>query len=321
MPQARFFVIDQERTQSLFRKLQSLLSHGGKATPERVHQVRTTARRLEAVLQVCYPEPTSRVAKLLRQLKKLRRRAGKVRDIDVQTAALRGLKIGRESERKARLLAHLADIRASDEEKFRKAVEGTSSRKIKKQLGRVATELAQVMAPPKPGEPVQAPVWLGFDAISASLRMFARATRERKVLTPDNLHSYRTRCKRIRYIAEMAGTTPEANRVTSALKKLQDAIGDWHDWVTLTSTAEEMFSRSLDSALIAALRNITSAKFVEAKTVAEDVRRELMREYRELLAADREKRQRMAAGGKSAVRARRKRPSSVLKGMAASEVA
>ncbi|MGH9521952.1 MAG: CHAD domain-containing protein [Terriglobales bacterium] len=314
-------MIDQERTQSLFRKLEELLSHKGKPTPERVHHVRTTARRLEAVLQVCYPEPGSRVTRLMRQLKKLRRRAGRVRDIDVQTAALRGLKIGRESERKSRLLAHLADTRDSEEDKFRKAVQGALSKKVAKHLDQVADELAQSMAPPKPGEPVQAPVWLGFEPVLASLRMFVRATRESKVLTPENLHGYRTRCKRIRYIAEMAGDTPETKRVAGALKKLQDGIGDWHDWVTLTNTAEELFKRSLDSALVAALRNITSAKFVEARNLAEDIRRELMREYRETLAADREKRQRLAGGGKSAATSRRKPASSVSMRDARAEVA
>lgn len=316
------FVIDQERTQSLFRRLERLLTHSGTATAERVHHVRTTARRLEAVLQVCYPEPTSRVSKLMRQLKKIRKAAGSVRDIDVQTAALRTLKIGREGERKSRLLGHLADARASAAAGFQEAVRSAVSKKLIKRLNRTAEELAQAAAIPKAGEAVPAPIWLGFDAVSTSLRMFARATRATKTLTPENLHGYRTRCKRIRYVTEMAGNTADAKRVARTLKRMQDAVGDWHDWVTLTGTAEELFSQSLDSALISALRNITSAKFLEAKNVAETTRRELMREYRELLEAEREKRRRLASANKIPTTARRRKPAaSAPKAMAKAEVA
>ena len=314
-------MIDHARTQSLFRKLEKLLTHQGSASPERVHHVRTTVRRLEAVLQVCFPEPTSRLKKLERALKTVRRRAGRVRDLDVQMSALRGLKIGREGDRKSNLLSHLAEEREAAEQKFQKTLAASLSGKLMKRLDRTAKDLSQLSASPKPGQPVKAPAWLGFEPVSASLRMFARASRESKTLTPENLHSFRTRCKRIRYVTEMAGNTPEAKRIAGELKRLQDAIGDWHDWLTLTETAEDLFSRSLGSALVAALRNITSAKFVEAKTVAENVRRELMREYRELLAIEREKRQRLAGGRKPAASSRRKPVASVPKGMAIAKVA
>lgn len=317
-------MIDQERTQSLFDRLEDLLTHNGVAAkPQRVHHVRTTVRRLEAVLEVCYPEPTSRVTKLMRQMKKLRKRAGKVRDIDVQAAALRGLKIGREGERKARLMSHLADERSAAEERFRKAVHSTVSKKLLKRLRQTADEVAQSTAPPEPNEPVHTPTWIGFDPISAALRMFARSTREAKALTPENLHAYRTRCKRIRYISEMAGNTREAKRVGSALKRLQDGIGDWHDWATLTQSAEDLFARSLDSALISALRNVTSAKFVEARTLTDEIRRELMREYREMLACERAKRHPGVSGPsrKSSAAPRRKPVAFVSRASAPAKVA
>lgn len=317
-------MIDQERTQSLFARLEDLLTHNGAAAkPQRVHHVRTTVRRLEAVIEVCYPEPTSRITKLKRQLKKLRKRAGKVRDVDVQIAALRGLKIGREGERKARLMSHLADDRSDAEERFRKTVHSAVSKKLPKRLRQTADEVAKSIAPPEPNQPVQTPTWIGFDPVSAALRMFARATRQTSTLTPENLHLYRTRCKHIRYIAEMAGNTREAKRINSALKRLQDAIGDWHDWATLTQSAEELFARSLDSALIAAMRNVTSAKFVEARTQADEIRRELMREYRDMLSCEREKRHARPSRSsrKPSAALKRKPVASVPKALTAAEVA
>ena len=285
-------MIDQERTQALFRRLDILLSRTGAApTPERVHQVRTTARRLEAVLEIVYPEPTTRVEKTLRGLKRLRKRAGAVRDLDVQAAALRTLKIGREAERKARLLSALADARAGREQQFQKAIGAKKTAKLRKRLQQTAAEMAQASVPPAQNGHNWPPVWIDFDPVSASLRMFARLARQTKAITADNIHSYRTRCKRIRYVAEMAGASPESKRMVARLKRVQDAIGGWHDWHTLTITAEDLFSRSLDSALVAALRNIANAKFVEARAVAMDVRRELMSDYRAMLVREREKKQ------------------------------
>lgn len=285
-------MIDQERTQGLFRRLELLLSRTGAApTPERVHQVRTTARRLEAILEIVYPEPTTRVEKTLRGLKRLRRRAGAVRDLDVQAAALRTLKIGREAERKARLLSALADSRATREEQFQRVIQSGKTSKLRKRLHQTAAEMAQASVPPAQNGHNWPPVWIDFDPVSASLRMFARLARQTKAITADNIHAYRTRCKRIRYVAEMAGASPESKRVVGLLKRVQDSVGNWHDWHTLTITAEELFSRSLDSALVSALRNISNAKFVEARAVALDVRRELMRDYREMLVREREKKQ------------------------------
>ena len=284
-------MIDQERTQGLFRRLDLLLSRTGAApTPERVHQVRTTARRLEAVLEIVYPEPTKRIAKLLDGLKRLRRRAGAVRDLDVQSAALRTLKIGREAERKTRLLAALADSRSSREAQFQRVIQSRKTEKLRKRLQVTAAEMAQASVPPEQNGHNWPPVWIDFDPVAASLRMFARLARQTKAITSDNIHSYRTSCKRIRYVAEMAGSSPESKRVVGLLKRVQDSIGDWHDWLTLTVTAEELFSHSLDSAMVSALRNIANAKFVEARAVAADSRRELMRDYRSMLATEREKR-------------------------------
>lgn len=305
-------MIDQERTQGLFRRLDILLSRTGAVpTPERVHQVRTTARRLEAILEIVYPGPTSRVAKTLRGLKRLRRRAGAVRDLDVQAAALRMLKIGRETERKARLLSALADARAAREAQFQKAIHNKKIEKLQKRLQQTALEMAQASVPPEQNGQNWPPVWIDFDPVSASLRMFARLARQTAAITADNIHIFRTRCKRIRYVAEMAGMSPESKRVVGLLKRVQDSIGDWHDWQALTVTAEELFSHSLDSALVSALRNLSNAKFVEARALAADARRELMRDYRAMLAREREKRQAAALlstnGRKPAIPTARKR--------------
>jgi len=58
-------------------------------TPENVHHFRTNSRRVEALIDTLAPE-TRNKKKALKLLSKLRKRAGKVRDTDVQIALLKG---------------------------------------------------------------------------------------------------------------------------------------------------------------------------------------------------------------------------------------
>jgi len=74
----------------------------------------------------------------------------------------------------------------------------------------------------------------------------------------------------------MAGDDPEARRIVNPIKRMQDAIGDWHDWFTLTQTAQKLFAEPVDGPLLAALRNVTRAKFVEATRHASELKRTLL---------------------------------------------
>jgi hypothetical protein len=45
---------------------------------------------------------------------------------------------------------------------------------------------------------------------------------------------------------------------------LQDALGSWHDWLTLTQTAAERLGDVNESSLVAVLHNVTRGKFRHA---------------------------------------------------------
>ena len=274
--------VDNARSLALIRKLDQLLAQThAKPQPERVHLIRTTARRLEALLETLGSGADRKERKLSKRLKRLRRKAGGVRDIDVQIAALRKLKIGREQERKARLMQALNEQRSEREQGLAKALADKDVQKVRKALHRWS---AHISAATKPEPPARAAAAREHDAVAAALRMFASLARQAQTLTPENLHAYRTRCKRIRYVAEMAGQAPEAKRMVNQLKRMQDAAGDWHDWQTLTQTAESLFARALESGLVAALRNVTNAKFVQARGVCQEVQHALLAEYQAMLA-------------------------------------
>ena len=268
---------DLERNQALFAKMDGLLAKTrARPLPERVHQVRTTARRLEALIETLCPQPGGTERKLLKLLARLRRRAGKVRDLDVQMAALRTLKIGRESERKSQLLESLADQRRRREQRFADALDKDSVRKLRNKLHRAASDLlpAGLTDPAAAGWADAAPAAL--QPVSLALARFAVLSRRQRGFTEDNLHAFRTSCKRIRYIAEMAGNNPLARQVVELLKRIQDEAGEWHDWCTLTEAAEKLFASSSASPLVSALRNITRAKFAHALNIVADSRRQLL---------------------------------------------
>lgn len=228
---------------------------------ENVHQFRTNSRRVQAILEEFGTEPTGKERKLLKSLSKLRKRAGQIRDLDVQIAALRDLKIGEAAEEKRELMGALNDERDHRAEQLVRALDDGMVSELRKRLKAAAT--AHESRRPH-GNP-----------LATALRMFSRLAKEASP-AEENLHQYRIRCKKIRYIAELAGDKPEAQRVVEELKRLQDAIGEWHDWLTLTDAAVKMFPDRPNSALINALRSIARNKLREALRTVLETREKLL---------------------------------------------
>lgn len=250
---------DQQPFHPLFQKLaRQLVKVSSKPLPKNVHQFRTATRRVEACLQELGPEPNRNQRKLRRQLSRLRRRAGRLRDIDVQVAALRTFKVPEEPARKTHILNVLSETRAKRELKLVKAFHKKSVSEIRKRLKRAESDLAAVTKQ--------------FDSLSCARRLLTDLLREPGPLDEDLLHQYRIKGKRIRYIAELAGDVPEATRMVAQLKRMQDALGDWHDWLTLTATVRHLISGTSSSPLLSALNNITRAKYRDAVRLVEETR-------------------------------------------------
>lgn len=324
--------VDTDRNRVLFRKLAALLGRApSHPHPDTVHQFRTMSRRIESALAVLCPEPSDTERKLLRSLKRLRRRAGRVRDLDVQIAALRKLKIGREAERRARLMNFLSEARADREDELVRWLSEKRRNRIRRRLSRLAAALdraanhAAISASGAPaGRPSRpdsdndvlcpgAEATIGsLDPAREALRRFASQSRKVGSLTPENLHAFRTMCKKTRYVAEM-GAGETAQTIAESLRRAQVAIGDWHDWEALRLSAEDMFGHSVDSAVIMALRNVTQAKFEAARQVATEVRKELLAQYRAQNKAERESRRPSRVAQSQRKPVRRRGPASVPK--------
>ncbi len=251
--------VKQSRERFVFDKLgRQLTKLAAKPGVESVHRFRTAARRVETVLGELVPSPDRKGKKLLKLLTRLRKKAGRLRDLDVEIGALRNLRLPEGTLHKAKLLRTLADQRSRCEEKFVREFDRRTVRELRKRLKRAATEISVPEGKP----------------MAMAQRVMAKVTQHHGPLTERTLHQYRIAGKRARYLAELAGQDAEAARLVERLKRMQDVVGDWHDWLKLTQRAEKLFEGVENSSLIAALRNLTRAKFRQAIIAVAELRAE-----------------------------------------------
>src|SRR5438093_11070740 len=126
--------IDHSRTKSVFQKLERVVSKlTSDANAKGVHDFRTTSRRVETLISELLPKPSRSARKLRKQLAKLRKRAGQVRDLDVQAAALESLK-GRDVVQKRLLQEALLSERRRLGKKLVAGLEDDELKSLRKRL-------------------------------------------------------------------------------------------------------------------------------------------------------------------------------------------
>jgi CHAD domain-containing protein len=253
-------VITIERGKLIFRKVDRELGRlAAEQNPETVHNFRTSARRLQTLLEQLLPARDRNQKKLLKALNRIRKSAGKVRDIDVQIFSLRSMRIPLEPRRKTQLLQGLLQARAKHESKLRKLLKKNEVRNLEKRLRRAAKQMSF--------EAAQGPLAVGRELLASA------------AVPPDSaseaaLHRFRIAVKRARYAAEFAPVSAESKQFIGQLKRLQDALGHWHDWFTLTNTASDQLGDVTQSSLVAVLHNVTRAKFRQAVVAVSSVQKE-----------------------------------------------
>ncbi len=253
--------IAAERSKLIFRKTERellRLSSGKRSDGQRaeaVHSYRTTVRRLQTLLQQLVPAQ-DRNQKLLKMLNRIRKSAGKVRDVDVQLAALRSLKVAQEPRRKTQLTQGLLELRAQHERNLGKLLKKSEIRELRKRLKRAAKS---------------AHLEGKCDPLAIARQTLAAVKLPAGPADEATLHRYRIAVKRARYAAEFAPSSPEATRFINQLKRLQDALGHWHDWLTLTHTAVDRLGDVNQSSLVAALHSVTRGKFRQAVAAVSEI--------------------------------------------------
>lgn len=213
-----------------------------------VHRFRTNSRRVEALVDQLAPESRNK-KKLLKLISKLRKRAGKLRDLDVQIAYLKALRLPDRQSHRAQLLEFLTGEHARRTRKLARAFSAETVRELRKRLRREQTELKLD----------------GIDPLRVAANLLPKPGQG--PMTEKMLHACRIVGKHARYIAELAGDSPEVGLFIEELKRTQDAIGEWHDIVKLKQKAEKRFGSASDSALVSMLQNVSRARFRAACNV------------------------------------------------------
>lgn len=254
---------DAEHVQQLIDRLRRLIEHTGHdAQVESVHHLRTHTRRLEALLQAPPARPFQGKRKLLKRLRRLRRRAGRVRDLDVQLEALASLRFRGAAAAQQQLRERLQQKRARQAGKLRRRLKPSKLSKL--QGGLQTAEQRLLTAGQQVGRAT------GRQAVATVYRRFARMKPPADTVPDSALHAFRIECKHLRYRLEAVGNEARAQRIMAALKRIQDAVGTWHDWLTLTQNAEQLLSKEQAGALLPALRQATRRRRGTAlRTIAE----------------------------------------------------
>jgi len=214
-----------------------------------VHKLRTSTRRIEAQLELLamlpeLPQHAKPREKLLRLLKKVRQAAGDVRDLDVQ----RDL-IAEALPKNAR--GHKAEDLRKEARQLKQA--------LKQKRDQLADELLTVVKAEKADLP------LAFTRLFDSLENAGSLSISESDLTalihtwysqhtpaapPDiddveHLHDIRKFAKLARYLAESAPKSAESSRRLAArFEDLQEAGGQWHDWLILAESARNQLGGS-----------------------------------------------------------------------------
>jgi CHAD domain-containing protein len=306
---------DVEKVQRLAAKLrENLAKCGDDPDVDPVHDTRTGTRRLQATLEDLVRESPdggageplrAAATAMMKALKKIRRAAAPVRDLDVHRKLLeklvkRAVQTRADTKDEDPAIRDQAGIAAADVlerpeaglrvsgfeqqadhlDAWLKHRRNEQAAGLKAQANDLVTkldkrlkELEAVLAAKRGRRARQKPP--GVIALDA----FARLASEMQVLDATNLHDFRKGAKKARYVAELAAQgDAQAKQVGETLKKLQDEIGDWHDWLVLADEAHTALGEEATE-LVERVEGECERHFVTAMKTAAKLRGRLMGEW------------------------------------------
>jgi CHAD domain-containing protein len=259
-----------------------------------VHDTRTGTRRLQATLEdlvrgIPEGDDPVRAAAIatMKLLKKIRREAGPVRDLDVHRKLLEKLTRRAVGDDGDMLETPVTGLRPTPVEQQADDLDAWLNHRrseLADGLKADATEFAEKLD--KRQEELEAALTARRvrrtrkkPAGVVALDSFARLASEMQVLDAGNLHDFRKGAKKARYVAELAAQGDEhAQQVGETLKKLQDEIGDWHDWLVLADEAHAALGGQATE-LTALVEGERERHFVAAMKMAAKLRGRLMGEW------------------------------------------
>ena len=263
--------LDRKRLLKPVKKLRKLVNKiGRQPPPEKVHDLRTNTRQLEAILEVLSLDQQGMGRSMMKDLGRFRKRAGKVRDMDVFTRYASTVQLQGEDECAIQLLEHLGAQRRKYAKKLFVEVKRLGPQ-LQKNLKRTTVVLAQCIR--QNGDALAGNA-VAANAAATAVKL-AVQLRTPQHLGRESLHSYRLKIKELRDVLQMAaGTAP---KFVDDLGQVKNAIGEWHDWEELISAAQKALDHGSRCALLAELKRITRRKYDHALSLAQALRKRYLR--------------------------------------------
>lgn len=250
-------------TESRFKNLASQLSSAiarmkGNASAKDVHRLRTSTRRMESFVDYLHPKITHKQKEALVELSAIRKRAGKVRDLDVQMELLKkGISNGSATMDRRNLTQAMLEKRDRHAKKLMAAARKIDKSRLFVHLEKIET---QSMAQPDSFGDESSPL----RQAETELTELAAGYVAHAKIKPRRLHAMRTRMKLIRYKAELAAPSPEQTEFLEKLKSVQDVLGEWHDWAALSEVAEKFFRDRANCPLLVEAHALKTSKYSSA---------------------------------------------------------
>jgi CHAD domain-containing protein len=248
----------EQRIKGLTKDLSEAVSKlSQEVTPKNVHWLRTTIRRIESLVSYAHPCLGKKLERTLENLTALRKRAGKVRDLDVQTKLLDQLANGSTARDRKILADLLQKKRERQAGRLASSLQKLAGAKFFSRMDRIGEKAGTgASGPDRPLAPLE--------EARLQLARLADDFASHQSIKASRLHETRIRLKTIRYLAELADESPEQEAFIEELKTVQDAIGEWHDWEELTKLAEKRFSERVNCALLREVRALFAAHHASA---------------------------------------------------------
>lgn len=240
----------QARLQELSAELSSCLKVKEDFSPRRVHRLRTTIRRIDSLLSFAAAKFSKKQQSVLDELAAVRKRAGKVRDLDVQIALLHEIANGSTVADRRTVQELLTEKRQQHAAKLASKARTFTSSRLFAHFKRMSETLVR-------DNSVETNPLREAEARISELRAHFDPG---KKIKPRRLHTLRIELKSIRYLTELNEGSSERDQLLERLKAVQDAIGSWHDWEQLTKTTKKRFSERSSCPLVQEMGALLAAK-------------------------------------------------------------
>lgn len=244
----------EKQIQGLIADLSQVVSKlSNDVTPKSVHRLRTTIRRIESAVSYSNPNLGKKLERSVERLGELRKRAGRVRDLDVQSELLDQVANRSTARDRKALIDLLEKKRGRQARRLASALARLADAKFFSRMERLSTKVG---AGPSPDNRPLAPL----EEARSQLAGLGSDFSSRQSIKPNRLHQARIQLKKIRYVSELADESPERKSLLTELKGVQDALGQWHDWQELTRLAEKRFGDRVNCALLREVRALFAAQ-------------------------------------------------------------